>query len=237
MPDFSLLAPLIDWIESHEKTVDLLKWIAILLVAWAVGLFKFLRQKFRQPFATIEEVSTRCLVEDFEEFRGHKNALRASFLIEIGLVNPTPEVVVVRHFSLSVRRRKFWKPWGSELMALSLPNRPRHQMGSGSKLLKNWFSNFPDEYSNLTLTGTVQPKQVHSGYLLFVCFAHGNHVPKIEGDYVRVKASIYLTTGEKRTVRGKALVVRDQGKFNSWVPGILDQVQHDSAWNGILEPK
>lgn len=55
MPDLSSFSPLVDWIESHEKTVDLLKWVALLLVAWAVGLFKFLRQKFRLPIATIEE--------------------------------------------------------------------------------------------------------------------------------------------------------------------------------------
>ena len=233
MPDLSLFSPVVDWIESHEKTVDLLKWIALLLVAWAVGLFKYLRQKLRQPFATIEEHTSRCLVEEFAEFQGHKNALRASFLIEVGLVNPTSEAVVIRHFSLAVRRRKFWRAWEPEMVALSLPNRPRQHMGSGMKFLKNWFSNFPDEYRDLTLTGTVEPKQNHSGFLLFVCFATDNWAPRVEGEFIRVKANVHLTTGERRTVRAKVRITRDEKKFDGWVPGILDQVKHESAWGAV----
>ena len=233
MPDISLLSQIPDWIESHGKTVDLLKWALLLLLAWAVGAFKYLRQKLRQPIPLLEEVTSRCLVEEFDEFNGHRNAVRASFLLEVGLVNTTSESIVIRQFSLSVRRRKFWRSWKPGLSALSLPARPRHQTGASTKLLKNWFSNFQDEFPDLTLDGTVEPKHYNSGFLLFVCFATGDHVPRISDDYINVKAHVHLTTGETRTVQGKVRVLRDKEKFDQWVPGFVAQVSHDSAWGAI----
>lgn len=233
VPDIPNLSVIIDWIESHEKTVDVLKWLVLLFLAWVAGAFRFLRAKFRTPSATLEEATSRCLVEEFAEFQGHQNAVRATFLIEVGVLNPTPERVVVQHFSLAIPRRKLWLRWRPELVALSLPNRPRHPMGSGQKLLKNWFSNFPDEFHDLTLNGGVESKEHHSGYLLFVCFAVGSHAPRIEGEYIRVKARAHLTTGEICSVSGRVAVTRDKEKFEQWVPGIISQINHESAWGAV----
>lgn len=236
MPAFDIpnLSVVIDWIESHEKTVDLLKWLVVLFLAWVAGAFRFLRAKFRKPSATLEETTSRCLVEEFAEFQGHKNAVRATFLIEVGVLNPTPERVIVQHFSLAILRRKLWRRWKPELVAISLPNRPRHQMGGGEKLLKNWFSNFPDEYRDLTLNGVIESKEHHSGYLLFVCFAEGTHAPpRIDGEHIRVKARAYLTTGEICSVSGRIGVTRDKEKFEQWVPGIISQINHGSAWGAV----
>lgn len=230
VPDLSYFEQVFDWIESHEKTVDLLKWATVLLLAWAVGIFKFIRQRLRQPVASIEMVSSRCLLEDFSEFRGHKNVVRASFLIEVGLMNPTSEPVVIRHFSLAVRRKKFWHSWKPLMIALTLPSRPRHEMGSGTKLLKSWFSNFPDGFRELTLSGTIEPKQLHSGFLLFVCFAQGSWAPRLKEERVSVRALVHLTTGETRIAKGNILVTRDRDAFESWVPGIMEQISHESAW-------
>ncbi|WP_417070487.1 hypothetical protein [Niveibacterium terrae] len=199
LPDISTI---VSWIEAHGKTVDLLKWFVLLLVAWLAGAFSFVRSKLRTPSATIEEATSRCLVEEFAEFQGHKNAVRATFLVEVGLLNPTSERVVVRHFSLAVQRRRVWRTWKPELVALSLPSRPRHQTGSGSKVLKNWFSNFDDGLQNLTLLGTVEPKELPSGFLLFVCFSVGGWAPRISGEHIKVKAKVHLTTGEIYSASG-----------------------------------
>jgi hypothetical protein len=233
LADLPSLESIIEWIESHEKTVDLLKWVALMLLAWITGAFRFLRNKLRRPSATIEELTSRCLIEEFSEFQGNKNAVRATFLVEVGVLNPTSEKVIVRHFALAVPRHRFWRRWKPELVALSLPNRPRHQMGSGMKFLKNWFSNFPDEFRDLTLSGTVEAKEHHSGYLLFVCYSWGSWAPRIEGDFVRVKARVHLTTGETYSVSGKVRVTRDKEKFEEWVPGINEHINHESAWGGV----
>lgn len=224
-----------EWIESHEKTVDLLKWIVVLMAAWAVGALKYLRQKFRRPIPTYEEFTSRCLIEEFDEFNGHKNAIRATFLMEIGIVNTTSEPIVVRDFLLSVNRKKFWRPWKPELIALSLPARPRHQTGSSMKILCNWFSSFPDEYQDLTLDGTIEPKHLKSGFLLFVCFATGSHSPRIKKEQIRIKANIRLTTGETLIVSGKVRTSHNKEIFEQLVPGIVSQVSHETAWGGIRE--
>jgi hypothetical protein len=235
MPDVTFLDRLVDWIESHEKTVDLLKWLVLLLVAWAVGLFKWIRQKLRQPIATLQEETSRCFVEEFNEFEGKKNVVRASFLLEVGLTNTTPEPVHIRHFSLLVRRRTFWRPWRPRLSALSLPARPQHATGSSLRLLKNWFSNFPDQFRDLTLPGDVPPKQHQSAYLLFVHCGAGDAAARFYGDFIQVKALVHLTTGETRVVRGQIKFNRDAASFEAFVPGILVQVAHQSAWGTVHE--
>ncbi len=227
LPDISAIT---DWIEAHGKTVDILKWLILLLVAWGTGLFRFIHSKLRTPRATIDESASRCLVEEFAEFQGYKNVVRATFLVEVGLLNLTSERIVVRHFSLAVLRRKAWRAWKPELVALSLPSRPRLQTGSGEKMLPSWFSNFQDDFHFLTLTGSVEPKELSSGFLLFVCFSGGNWTPRISDDHIKVKARVQLTTEETYSVSGRVKVVRDPAKFEQWVPGIIAHINHDSTW-------
>jgi hypothetical protein len=224
-----------EWIESHEKTVDLLKWMALGLAAWALGLFRYFRVRFRQPIATFEPFTSRCLIEEFDEFEGHKNAMRASFLVEVGLTNTTGEAVVIKEFTLDVRMTRTWRSWKRHLMALSLPARPRHETGASTKVLKNWFSNFQDDFRDLTLNGTVPAKHHESAFLLFVWFAAGNQVVRIEKETVRIRANVHLTTGEVRSVVGRTRVIRDKEQFEKWVPGILEQVGHSSAWGAARE--
>ena len=59
MPD---LYSLPQWIEDHQATVDLLKWLALLVIAWAAGLFRYLRDLTRTPRLAVSEVVSRCLI-------------------------------------------------------------------------------------------------------------------------------------------------------------------------------
>jgi hypothetical protein len=175
MVDFSAVQAVVQWIEGHATTVDLIKWALVLVVAWLLGGFRFVRQRMRPPKALLATHACRCLVEKFDEFEGHKGVVRTSYLLEVGLLNPTTEPVVIRDFSLAVRRHRKWRSRKPELRAITLPNRPRQAMGGGMKLMRTWFSNFPDEYRDLTLDGTVEPRQLRSGFLLFVDFSYGDH--------------------------------------------------------------
>lgn len=235
MPDLAQLEIVIAWIELHPKTVDLLKWIALVFAAWALGLFRYLYQRLRQPIATFEPFTSQCLIEEFDEFDGAKYAVRASFLVEVGLTNTTDQAVVIKEFTLACRRRKTWNSWKPHLGALSLPERPRLETGASIKLLKNWFSNFPDGRRDLTLDGTILAKQHKSAFLLFVCFATGDQAVRIENDAICVVANVHLTTGEVRSVSGRVKVTRDKRLFDMRVPGILKQVAHSSAWGAVRE--
>lgn len=228
MPD---LSPYLDWIEAHKTTVDLVKWGLLLFIAWIAGAFRFLRGLTRKPKAEIQAATSRCLIQEFSEFGGHTNVIRASFLLEVGITNPTNEKISVKKFYLSFPRQKFWRRWKPELHAISLPNRPRHEMGSGMKFLKCWFSNFPDDMKELTLSGDIEARTFHSGHLLFVSFTHGSWNPRVNGETVHVRTTVELTTGEIRSRAVPIKVTKSPEQFEKWVPGIIDQVGHQTAWN------
>jgi len=233
MPDFSTL---LGWIEDHKTAVDLVKWALLLVVAWLAGAFRYLRSLTRKPKASLNGTTSRCLVERFPQPEGQLDAIRASFLLEVGVINRTNEKLVVKDFSLAVRRRSFWRPWLPELSAVSLPERPRHEMGSGTKILKTWFSHFPDGIDRLTLTGIVEAKDFASGFLLFVSFTKGAWNPTIVEGRVRVLVRIFLTTGEILKVERLVKITSDKDQFERWVPGIINQISDETAWNVCTGP-
>jgi len=104
-------------------------------------------------------------------------------------------------------------------------------MGSGVKLLRNWFANFPDEYQQLTIDGHLPPGHANSGYALFVSHTYGTWNPVVRNDKVRVRISVGLTTG--KTIRAKAWIpaTHDAEFFEGMVPGILEQIRHPTSWN------
>jgi hypothetical protein len=78
------LTTALDWIEKHPQTIEILEWSGFLVVAWLSGLVGFLRSRTRKPRVSISEITRRCLVEEFAEIDGgYRNAVRASFLLEV----------------------------------------------------------------------------------------------------------------------------------------------------------
>lgn len=228
MPD---ITPYLDWIEAHKTTVDLVKWGLLLFIAWTTGAFRFLRTLTRKPKVEINQNTSRCLIEEFSEFGDYSNAVRATFLVEVGITNPTNEKICIKSFYLAFPRHRVWNRWKPELHPISLPNRPRHEMGSGSKLLKCWFSHFPDELGHLTLSGDIGPREFHSGYLLFVSFTHNDWNPLFSSETINTRVSIVLTTGEIKSKTVPIKVRRDPQQFEQWVPGIIKQISHETSWN------
>ena len=138
----TIISNLTTWIEDHGNTVDLLKWVAILIAAWLLGAFKYLKAKFRRATATLNVSESRCLVEEINT-TNENTRFRLSFLVEMGVLNPTTERLVVRTFSLAVRKRSFWRAWTYQLSPISLPARPQMDLADGGrKFMKNWFSKF-----------------------------------------------------------------------------------------------
>lgn len=227
MPDLSGLA---EWIESHQTTVDFLKWLVLLVVAWAAGIFRCLRNLTRNPRVAVSEVISRCLILE-APYEGHQDATKAVFLLNIEVENRSSERIVVSSFELRYRRQVPLFRWSQKFSAISLPNRVHHKMGGGTKIMRNWFAHFPDGIPTLTVEGKIDARDAESGYALFVTHTHGSWNPKVQNNLVRVRVYERLTTG--RTVSASAMVVVAQNPefFEQMVPGILDQVEHPSAWN------
>lgn len=118
----------IDWIESHDHTVELIKWSILILVAWAAGLFRLIRATVqrltRRPRLIINTETSRCYVETTERYTqkdesdhpiaDYLNAMKVIYFLDVSALNPTLEKVTIRHFRLSYRTQRWedaFKNW------------------------------------------------------------------------------------------------------------------------------
>jgi len=127
------------WLELHPVTVSILEWGIIILVAWATGIFRVIRNYTRKCKVNIIDSASKCLIEKFDELDDKKNVVRASFLVDLTVTNPTNERIVIESFSLSFYDHKGWLSKSKELHPITMPNRPRQEMGSGVKFSKVFF--------------------------------------------------------------------------------------------------
>lgn len=229
----SVLNNLVGWIEAHATTVDLLKWIVVGLLAWTLGVFRFIRAKLKRPKLEIESFTSRCIWQELGVVDGNDHNARVVFLIEAGINNPTTDPIVVRDFTLKVKRLKGWPVRNHPLNAVTLPSRVRHNIGSITKLLKNWFSNFPEGPDNLTLGARTESRDCQSGFLLFVSASWGYLRPFAKDGAIPVKLYARLTTGERLVARSNIVLMDDHAAFEAMVPGVLNHVQNRSTWNII----
>jgi hypothetical protein len=216
----------VNWIETHRETVEISKWAALVLVAWLTGLFRFIRSRTRKPQVRIIEPSSRCLIERFAD----KNAVRATFLVEIEVLNRSAEEIVVRSLNLRARRPNPVRRWVPKISAVSLPSRVYHPTGSGLKVMRNWFTRFQDEWPESTLEGIIAPRHLQSGYAMFVSFTYGDFNPLIVDGTVAVLIEVGLTTGRARA-RGKVTITENTAFFEEMVPGVLAQIARPNSWN------
>jgi len=222
----------IELIENHPQTTDLAKWVLLVVVAWASGVFSLLRRLNRRPSVRVSEITSKCLIEKFEEYDGHPNAIRSSLLLEIEISNPSPELIVVKQFELQIYKQHRFSRWGEKTCAIALPNRVRHEMGSGTKFMRNWFANFDDDRNELlSLNGRIEAKDSNSGFALFVTFTCGLWKPKIINDNVRIRVYASLGSGEVLRTSANIPVTTDKTLLEKMVPGVLEQISHPTAWN------
>ena len=83
------------------------------------------------------------------------------------------------------------------------------------------------------MSGNIGSKEFQNGYILFVSFTYGSWNPKLIKDRVRLKILCKLTTGETLKDAAYIRITYDAEKFEKWVPGIIDQVGHESSWHAI----
>lgn len=229
----SVFTDLATWIEAHATTVDLLKWAIVGLLAWALGVFRFLRAKLKRPKLEIESFTSRCIWQELGVVDGNDHNARVVFLVEAGITNPTTDPIVVRDFTLKVKRLKGWPVRNHPLNAVTLPSRVRHSIGDITKLLKNWFSNFSEGPDSLTLSGRIESRDHQSGFLLFVSASWGYLRPFQKDGAIPVKLCARLTTGERLVADARIVLMDDHSAFEAMVPGVIEHVQNRSTWNII----
>jgi hypothetical protein len=230
--DARVLMSLLDWIEAHPVFVDLGKAVVVLVIAWFAGLGRFLVRLARKCRVWVVEPVSRCYLEDLGESHGVKDPVRASFLLSVGVTNPTTEKVVVEAITLQFESKRAWRPRSSQLDAVSLPSRPRVTFATSTKVSRTWFINYGDDApASLTAHGRIEARDTEDAYILFVSATYGSWNPRVENDHVRIWVSARLTTGETMRTSTKIPTTKDMESFEKRVPGVREHVASDGAWN------
>lgn len=123
------------WIEAHEVTVGVLKGAALVLVAWAGGLFAYLRRFKARPYLKIAETASFVFIENIPAEADRPRGVRASFVINLSLINASNERVVLDQFELSFQTYGFWRSHRQRLLRIAFPSRPRKRVGEGMKYM------------------------------------------------------------------------------------------------------
>lgn len=232
------LSNVIGWIESHGTTVGLFQWAIVILAAWLLGAFRFLRAILKRPSVEIEPLSSRCVLRNIGKVDEAEDNVQAILLLEVGINNPTADVISVREFTLSVEPiARLRSKHLLKLHPTTIPCRVSQTVGGYTKLLKNWFSNYSDGRSELTISGKIEPREYVSGFLLFIYVGWGSFAPYVKNEKVSVTISARLTTGEKISARSNVIVYRNPLDMEGMVPGILDHAMQRSTWTITRDEK
>jgi hypothetical protein len=231
MSEFFDLSVVFDWIEEHAKTVELLKWIALLVAAWATGLFKLIKNKVRSPSIEIDSLTSSCLILNCSDNDGVMQRHKAIFFLKIGVNNSTEQPIVVRDFCLRYSPQKIFKRWTISFLPCTLPSRPQAKVGQSKKLLPTWFSGFDDGFKHLTLGNRIEEWAYEAGYILFITSSYGSMNPNVQNETVKVMVTCRLTSGQRLQSVAKVKVMTDSEKLEAIVPGIVKYSDQADTWN------
>ena len=219
------------WLEDHSVTVDLMKWAAVILFAWAAGLLSFVRRKIRGPKVEIVAPASLCYLDRGEQVDAPKGAVRSVFLLRVGVANRRESEITVRSFAFAYRKKRPLRKFAAKIGPCTLPDIPRTEMGAGTKLHSVWFSRYPDSTEGLVVHGRIASCDYKEGYLLFVANTHGSWNPEVKKGQLQVEVAMLLAAGGGARTRAKIRVCDNMNQLEKLVPGLADQVKHESSWN------
>jgi hypothetical protein len=227
--DFNYIGAMVQWIESHEHTVDLLKWIAVGSVAWLLGIFRAIREWARRPSIAVETTYSCCYPEKHVSLGQYTNVVLLAFIVDIRVINPTGVPLNVRKFELQVRRSNWLNRWAKPVPAIGFPSMPRTSMpGENMKVVPIWFTAFAGFDKSLSLR-TVDPHDCSVGLAFFVAALGKNDVQK-EMKQFPVRICVTFSSGEKRTMSALVDVKTDLSHLEERVPESLRYIRHESVW-------
>jgi hypothetical protein len=225
MTDF---ANVISWIEDHKGTVDLMKWGTLLIIGWWAGIFRFLRDFTRRPFA---EIGPDYSFYFIEEHSVHAEVLLIAIVIDARIINPTKDKVGVVKFELSIGRDKWSSRWTPPLAAIGFPTMPAFPMPDNKrKMVPVWFSNFSGLSENFAdmSHSVVDAQDSKAGLTLFVASIKKSSLAERTGVPVRLRAR--LATGQICSAIRVLTKKKELIHFEDMVLGGVAYVRHPSVW-------
>lgn len=223
-----LLTASIDWIEAHEHSVDLLKWIAAAIAAWALGVFRAIRAWTLRPSISITDKYSHCFAEQHSELEAYEDVTLLAFVLDAAIMNPTGSKIGVQTFELQIKRRGLWKRWTTPITAIGFPTMPRTPMPDGAiKVVPVWLTAFEGYDASLTLHD-IDAQNSAAGLVFFALIVPNSLMADMA--QCLVKLSIKLGTGERRSVVAKIKTESGFDKLEIMVPGSMQYVRHKSVW-------
>ena len=230
-----MVSEIVTWIEAHPATVSILNSAALIGVAWFAGAFSFLRRFRLKPRLEIAPTASFAYLERPKDQVDRGDCVRMAFVLNATLVNASNERVVLDHFLLSFRTEGFWRSNRQKLLRLAFPARPRKPVGEGEKYMGVWFTEYLDEGRPAPpIDGELEPKSLCGGYLLFVSYTYGNWNPEVWRGVTRIRLKAKLTSQRWLSCSADVRVIEDADYVESFVPGLLKHIAHDSTWNHDL---
>lgn len=104
-------------------------------------------------------------------------------------------------------------------------------MGAGTKYHSVWFSRYPDSTEGLIVHGRIAAGDYKEGYLLFVTNTFGTWNPDERASEVQVEVTARMASGGSAKKRTRVRVCNSMDTLEKLVPGIGEQIEHESAWN------
>jgi hypothetical protein len=207
--------------------VELVKWIIVGIVAWALGAFRAIRAWTLRPSISISERYSHCFAERHSELNSHKDVTLLVFVLDAQLINPTGSKIGVQSFELRIWSRRFWKRWTTPVSSIGFPAMPRTPMPDGAiKVVPIWLTAFEGYDGSLALHD-IDAQNSAAGLVFFALLMPDSSVNMKQ---CVVKLGVKLGTGERRSVIATIRTEDDFGKLENMIPSSVHYVRHSSVW-------
>lgn len=225
---------LIHWLEGHQVTVGVIEAAAVVIVGWASGLFRLVRQRVRRPTVAVVPEGSFAAQRTLERDDIPATGTVTAYLLNVTLINPSDTRAVLRGFHFSYRCSAWRASMKQRLRCVPLPALPSIKSSAGEMVHYVWFQKLPPQ--DTRIDGRLDPKEMQNAWILFISATWGSHNPKIVDKRVKVRLDAILTDG-RQAKDVEHIRVTDLATLEDYVPGIGDYLNEDRWWNMSVKLK
>lgn len=219
----------VDWIESHEHTVNLLMWLVAAVIAWFLGIFRAIREWTRRPTINISRSYSHCYYEEHQTLEKYSDVALLAFVLDLEVANLTNAPIGLKSFELQISRPAMLNRWTSPVSAIGFPDMPRTPMpGNNMKVVPVWLTAF-EGYGEAFCLKRVDAGDSAAGLAFFAILMPKSDIrEQMKECCIKIRA--ILATGERLTIKGLIHVNRDMSHLERLVPKSLTYIRHPNVW-------
>lgn len=209
---------LVAWIESHRMSVELIKWIILILGAWLLGIFRIIRKYSQRPSLSLFESDGFCFIEDYQ--KEGIPAKKAAFIVNPCIKNPSDYADEIDYITIGYKCKNKKMSLRQNLLPISFPAPPRCQFGSSLKYLPVYLTNFKEHAG---VDSIIQARRKKSGYVLFAAKTYGDWAADHD-EYIDILLEVFLVSGGAIKCKDKLKVISSKEVLENFCPGIYEVI-------------